>query len=241
MNMLGEARWVVSDKENTTIIGGEGGKVNIDKRIKQIKMELERSDSEFDKEKLQERLAKLSGGVAVIKVGAATETEMKEKKFRVEDAVAATRAAIEEGIVSGGGIALFEAAKTLEPKTLKLVGDEAKGLAIIKAALEKPLKTIAENAGKIGSDILQTISEKEPGVGFNAATGEFVNMMQAGIIDPLKVVKTELQNSLSVAATLITTEAVVTDIPEPKSTCAGHGGAVPGMGMSPGGMGMGEY
>lgn len=239
MNMLGEARRVIADKENTTIIGGEGSKANIEKRIKQIKMELERSDSEFDREKLQERLAKLSGGVAVIKVGAATETEMKEKKFRVEDAVAATRAAIEEGIVSGGGIALFEAAKTLDAKALKLVGDEAKGVAIIKAALEKPLKIIAENAGKVGSDILQALSEKEAGVGFDAVKGEFVNMIQAGIIDPLKVVKTELQNAFSVAATVITTEAVVTDIPEPKGgTCPAPGGAA-GMGMPPGGMG--EY
>ena len=241
INMLGEARRVVSNKENTTIIGGEGHKQDIEKRIKQIKMELERSDSEFDKEKLQERLAKLSGGVAVIKVGAATETEMKEKKFRVEDAVSATRAAIEEGIVSGGGIALFEASKSLDAKVLKLVGDEAKGLAIIKSALEKPLKTIAENAGKVGSDILQAVGEKESGVGFDAQKGEFVNMIQAGIIDPLKVVKTELQNAVSVAATLITTEAVVTDVPEPKGgACAAHGGAgAAGMGMSPGGMG--EY
>ncbi len=217
LNMLGQARRIIAGKENTIVVGGKGKKSAIESRISQIREQIKKIDSKWDKEKLEERLAKLMGGVAVIKVGAQTETEMKEKKFRVEDAVAATRAALEEGIVSGGGLALFEASKQLEIKSLKgisAVGDEAKGVAVIKSALEKPLKIIAENAGKTGSEVLAEVSKQEEGFGLNAATGEYVNMIQAGIIDPLKVVKTALQNAVSVAATLLTTEAIITDIPE---------------------------
>ncbi|TSC91936.1 MAG: chaperonin GroEL [Parcubacteria group bacterium Licking1014_17] len=218
LDMLGKARRVVSDKDKTVIVGGKGKKADIEKRVEQIKNQIKTVTSEFDKEKLQERLAKLSGGVAVIKVGAATETEMKEKKFRIDDAVAATRAALEEGIVVGGGVALFQAAKLLNPKAAGVpeYGDEAKGVAIIKAVLEKPLRTIAENAGKDSNEVIHEINGLEPGMGFDANTGKYVDMVKAGIIDPLKVVKTALINAASVASLILTTEAVVTDMPEPK-------------------------
>lgn len=219
IDMLGRAHRVVSTKDDTIIIGGKGKKPDIDKRVFQIKAQIEKTNSEFDKEKLQERLGKLSGGVAVIRVGAATETELKEKKFRIDDAVSATRAALEEGIVSGGGIALFEAAKQLNSKALKNVpefGDEAKGVLIIKSALEKPLRSIAENAGKDSNEVIQKVNGLETGMGFDALTGEYVDMIKAGIIDPLKVVRAALVNAASVASLILTTEAVVTDLPEEK-------------------------
>jgi chaperonin GroEL len=222
--MLGQAHRVVSNKDNTVIIGGKGKKADIDKRIAQIKAQLAKVTSEFDKEKLQERLAKLSGGVAVVKVGGATETELKEKKFRVEDSIAATRAALEEGIVAGGGIALFEAAKQLNAKSVPGVpefGDEAKGVAIIKAVLEKPLRIIAENAGKDSNEVVQQVSSREAGIGFDANKGEYVDMIKSGIIDPLKVVRTALFNAASVASLILTTEAVVTDLPEPEKEKGG--------------------
>jgi chaperonin GroEL len=218
LSMLGRARRVVSNKDDTVIVGGKGKKLDIDKRISQIKNQIAKTTSEFDKEKLQERLAKLSGGVAVIKVGAATETELKEKKFRIEDAIAATRAALEDGIVAGGGIALFEAAKELTAKSAGVAefGDEAKGVAIIKAILEKPVRTIAENAGKDSNEVIQKVMKLEPGMGFDASVGEYVDMIKSGIIDPLKVVRTALTNAASVASLILTTEAIVTDLPEPK-------------------------
>ena len=236
LSMLGKAHRIVSTKENTIIIGGKGKKAGIDKRVSQLKAQLINSTSDFDKEKLQERIAKLSGGVAVIRVGATTEIELKEKKFRIEDAVAATRAALEEGIVPGGGIVLFEAAKELNVKSVKGVhefGDEAKGLAIIKSVLERPLRVITENAGKDPNDVVHQVFTMEPGMGFNAATGEYVDMTDAGIIDPLKVVKAALINAVSVASLLLTTEAVITDEPEEKTSPTG------GMPPMAGGMGGG--
>ena len=230
LSMLGKAHRVVATKEDTIIIGGKGKKADIDKRVSQLKAQLAKSTSDFDKEKLQERIAKLSGGVAVIRVGATTETELKEKKFRIEDAVNATRAALEEGIVAGGGVALFEAARALDVKAVKGVsefGDEAKGVAVIRAVLEKPLRAIAENAGKDPNDVVQQVLKLEPGMGFDAATGEYVNMIDKGIIDPLKVVKAALTNAVSVASLILTTEAVITDEPEEKEN---KGGPVPPMG-----------
>ncbi len=230
--MLGQARRIVATKEATTIVGGKGKKSDIDKRVAQLKNQIIKSTSDFDKEKLQERLAKLSGGVAVIKVGALTETELKEKKFRVDDAVSATRAALEEGIVAGGGLALFEAAKELTAKGTGMleVGDEAKGLAIIKAALEKPMRTIAENAGKDANEVVENVFAGAPGRGFDALAGKYVDMFEAGIIDPLKVVKTALTNAVSVASLILTTEAIITDLPEEKETKMPMGGGMPGMG-----------
>ena len=217
LNILGEAKRVIANKDNTTIVGGAGSKSEIEKRIKQIKAQLEKTESGFDKEKLQERLAKLSGGVAVIKVGAATEVEMKEKKFRIEDAVSATKAAIEEGIVSGGGVALFEAAK--EIKSSKLAGavefgDEAKGVNLVINALESPMRVIAKNANKDDNEVIQAIGEKEKGIGFNAVTGEYADMIKDGIIDPLKVTRTALQNAVSIASMLLTSEVLISDLPE---------------------------
>jgi chaperonin GroEL len=229
--MLGRAHKVKSTKENTTIVDGKGKKSDIEKRVAQLKAQFEKTTSSYDKEKLQERLAKLSGGVAVIKVGAQTETEMKEKKFRIDDAVSATRAALEEGIVSGGGVALFNAARALAETKIKGVsafGDEAKGVAVIRSVLEKPLRTIAENAGKDANEVVSKLSESEEGHGYDAATGEYADMISAGIIDPLKVVKTALTNAVSVASLILTTEAVVTDKPEPKNQSVG--GPAGGMG-----------
>jgi len=234
LTMLGHARRIIATKDNTTIIGGKGKKADIDKRVAQLKAQIAKSTSEFDKEKLQERIAKLSGGVAVIKVGATTETEMKEKKFRIEDAVNATRAALEEGIVSGGGVALFEAGRDLNVKSIKGMlefGDEAKGLAVVKIALEKPLRAIAENAGKDSNEVVMKLATTPSGTGLNANAGEYGDMIKMGIIDPLKVVKIALLNAVSVSSMILTTEAVVTDIPEDKK---------PPMGGMPGGMG-GEY
>jgi len=231
LKMLGQARKVVSTKENTTIVEGKGKKSDIDNRISQIKKQIEQSDSEFDKEKLQERLAKLSGGVAVIKVGAATEVEMKAKKDKIEDALNATRAAVEEGIVAGGGVALIRALNALDD--VKLKEDEKIGFNILKRALEEPLRQIAQNAGKDGSVVAAEVKKGSGGFGYNAAADEYVDMFKAGIIDPTKVVRSALQNAVSAASMLLTTEAVVTDLPE-KKTCdhgqAGMPGGMPGMG-----------
>ncbi len=231
LSMLGKVHRVVAAKEETIFVGGKGKKPEIEKRIAQLKSQIAKSTSEFDKEKLQERLGKLSGGVAVIRVGATTETELKEKKFRIEDAVNATRAALEEGIVAGGGVALFEAAKELVSASIKgvpAVGDEARGVAIIKSVLEKPLRAIAENAGKDSNEVVSKVFSMEPGMGLNANTGEYVDMFKEGIIDPLKVVKAALANAVSVASLILTTEAVVAELPEPKTSPAG--GMPSGMG-----------
>jgi chaperonin GroEL len=209
---LGRAKRVTIDKENTTVVGGKGAKADIDGRIAQIKKAIEDTSSDYDREKLQERLAKLAGGVAVIKVGAATEVDMKERKARVEDALHATKAAAEAGIVPGGGVALIRAMKALD--SLKLKGDEAIGLKIVRRALEEPARQIAENAGLEGSVIVQEIKNRNIYEGFDAATEKFVNMIEAGIIDPTKVTRSALMNAASVAALMITTEALVTEIPE---------------------------
>ncbi|MBI4117270.1 MAG: chaperonin GroEL [Parcubacteria group bacterium] len=217
--MLGRAHKVVASKDDTTIVGGKGKKAGIDKRISQIRSQIEKATSDFDKEKLQERLGKLSGGVAVLRVGATTETELKEKKFRIEDAVNATRAALEGGIVAGGGVALFEAAKELNSKAIKgvpEVGDEARGVLVIKSVLEKPLRAIADNAGKDSNEVASKVFGMEPGWGFNALSGEYADMFKEGIIDPLKVVKATLVNAASIASLILTTEAVVAEFPEEK-------------------------
>ncbi len=218
LSMLGRAHRVVADKDKTIIVNGKGKKTDIDKRIAHIKNQIAKTTSDFDKEKLQERLAKLTGGVAVIRAGAATETELKEKKFRIEDAIAATRAALEEGIVAGGGLALFEAAKELTTQNAKVAefGDEAKGVAIVKAVLEKPMRAIAENAGKDSNEVIQKVMSLQSGLGFDANKGEYVDMIKSGIIDPLKVVRSALTNAASVASLILTTEAIITDLPEPK-------------------------
>ncbi|MBM7717474.1 chaperonin GroEL [Siminovitchia sp. FSL H7-0308] len=222
---LGRAAKVVVSKENTTIVEGAGDSANIASRINQIRAQLEETTSEFDKEKLQERLAKLAGGVAVIKVGAATETELKERKLRIEDALNATRAAVEEGIVSGGGTALVNVYK----KVAEIEGEEdvATGVRIVLRALEEPVRQIAQNAGLEGSVIVDRLKKEEVGIGFNAANGEWVNMIDAGIVDPTKVTRYALQNAASVAAMLLTTEAVVADKPEEN---AGGAPAMPDMG-----------
>ena len=217
---LGCAKSVKIDKDNTTIVDGAGDKKAIADRVAEIKNQIAKSTSDYDKEKLQERLAKLSGGVAVINVGAITETEMKEKKFRVEDTLAATRAALEEGIVSGGGIALIEASKVLDENQAGLTGDEKVGFKIVKRALEEPIRQISDNAGLDGSVIADKAKAEKAGIGFNAAKGEWVNMMDAGIIDPAKVTRCALQNAASVAGMLLTTECAITDIPEPPAPAA---------------------
>jgi chaperonin GroEL len=218
LSSLGRARRVTVTKDDTTIVEGAGSGDAIKGRIEQLKAEIEKSTSDWDKEKLQERLAKLSGGVAVIKVGAATETELKEKKHRMEDAVSATRAAVEEGIVSGGGVVLINAIPALD--SLKLEGDMATGANIVRRALEEPLRQIAINAGSEGSVIVEKVKGLKKGEGFNAATGEFVNMIKAGIIDPTKVTRSAVQNAASIAGLLLTTEALITDIPEKKASAA---------------------
>jgi chaperonin GroEL len=209
---LGRARKILSTKEETTIIEGKGSDEAIEARIKQIKTLIEDSTSEFDKEKLQERLAKLAGGVAVIKVGAATEVELKEKKHRVEDALSATRAAVEEGIVPGGGVAFINAIPTLDK--LKLEGDESTGATIVMRALVEPLRMIAQNAGKEGSVVVNTVKESKTGIGYDALRDDYANMKQRGIIDPAKVVRAGLENASSIAAIVLTTEALITDIKE---------------------------
>jgi len=234
---LGRAKRVKIDKENTTIIEGAGKTSAINGRIAQIKKQIEDSDSDYDKEKLQERLAKLSGGVAQINVGAATETEMKEKKARVEDALHATKAAREEGIVPGGGVALIRCIGVLQK--LKLDDDDEKtGVDIVARAIEEPARMIASNAGQEGSIVVQTIKSKATNTGFNAATLEYVDMVDAGVIDPTKVVRTALQNAASIAGLLITTEALITELPEKKEAGAGGGGGH-GHGGGPGGFGEG--
>ena len=216
LELLGRARKVVISKEETTIIEGLGDEAQLKGRVAQIRSEIEKSDSDYDKEKLQERLAKLAGGVAVIKAGAATEVELKERKHRIEDAVRNAKAAVEEGIVAGGGVALLQAA-TAAFKKLKLEGDEATGAKIVEVSIEAPLKQIAVNAGLEGGVIVEKVRNLEAGHGLNAATGEYVDMIKAGIIDPAKVTRSALQNAASIAALFITTEAVITDKPEPKS------------------------
>ena len=228
LSMLGRAKSVRIEKENTVIVDGLGATENIEARIGQIKMQLETTTSEFDKEKLQERLAKLAGGVAVIRVGAATETEMKEAKLRLEDALAATKAAVEEGIVSGGGSAYIHASKEVAALVETLSGDEKTGAEIILRALEAPLFHIAANAGLEGAVIINKVRESEPGVGFDALSEQYVNMIEAGIIDPTKVTRSALQNATSVASTLLTTESVVADIKSNEPNPAMQGG---GMGM----------
>ena len=230
---LGRAKRVKIDKENTTIIEGAGKTSAINGRIAQIKKQIEDTDSDYDKEKLQERLAKLSGGVAQINVGAATETEMKEKKARVEDALHATKAAREEGIVPGGGVALLRCIGVLQK--LKTEGDEKIGVDIVARAIEEPARMIASNAGQEGSIVVQTIKSKPTNTGFNAATLEYVDMVEAGVIDPTKVVRTALQNAASISGLLITTEALITELPE-KDKPAGGGGHG-GHGGGPGGFG----
>lgn len=231
LGQLGRARQIIVQKENTIIVDGAGSQQEIKNRIASIKMQIEDTTSEFDKEKLQERLAKLSGGVAVVQVGAATETEMKEKKLRIEDALSATRAAIEEGIVSGGGTAFINAIPAVNKLTESLTGDEKTGAMIIAKALEEPVRQIVTNAGLEGSVIVDKIKNSEAGVGFNVLTEEYVGMNEAGIVDPTKVTRSALQNAASVAAMLLTTEAVVGDIPEPTPPmpAGGMGGGMPGM------------
>ena len=228
LDQLGRAKSVKVEKENTVIVDGEGDKDAIQARLGQIKAQIEETTSEFDKEKLQERLAKLSGGVAVIRVGAATETEMKEAKLRLEDALAATRAAVEEGIIAGGGSAYIHAAKAVKEMAKELSGDEKTGAEIVLKALEAPLYHIAANAGLEGSVIINKVAESEVGMGFDALTETYVNMVESGIIDPAKVTRSALQNATSVASTLLTTESVVADIKED----------TPAPAMPAGGMGM---
>lgn len=233
ISMLGRAKNVKVDKENTTIINGAGKKSDIEERTAQIKAQILESTSDYDKEKLQERLAKLAGGVAVINVGAATEVELKEKKHRVEDALSATRAAIEEGVIPGGGVALVQAVKSLEKKNLDdLTEDEKIGYKIVRRALEEPIRQIAQNAGLDGSIIADKCKNSKKGVGFDANVMEWVNMVDNGIIDPMKVTRCALQNAASIAQLILTTECAITDIPEPAAPAAAP---APGAGM--GGMG----
>jgi chaperonin GroEL len=224
LELLGRARKVVISKEETTIIEGGGDDAQIKGRVAQIRSEIEKSDSDYDREKLQERLAKLAGGVAVIKAGAATEVELKERKHRIEDAVRNAKAAVEEGIVAGGGVALLQAATAAFAK-LKLEGDEATGAKIVEVSIEAPLKQIAVNAGLEGGVVVEKVRHLTAGHGLNAATGEYVDMIKAGIIDPAKVTRSALQNAASIAALFITTEAVIADKPEKAAaTPAGPGG-----------------
>ncbi len=226
---LGKAKKVTIDKDNTTIVEGGGESKGIEGRVKQIRVQVEETTSDYDREKLQERLAKLVGGVAIIKVGAATETEMKEKKARVEDAMHATKAAVEEGIVPGGGVALIRASKALDD--LKLEGDQKIGVAIIRRAIEEPARWIATNAGLEGSIVVAQIKDGKGDEGFNAATEVYEDLVKAGVIDPAKVVRNALQNASSIASLLLTTEALISEIPEEKKESAGGGHGMPGGGM----------
>jgi chaperonin GroEL len=226
---LGRARKVVVSKENTTIIDGAGDPAAIEGRIKQIKAQIEETSSDYDREKLQERVAKLAGGVAVIKVGAATEVEMKEKKARVEDALHATRAAVEEGIVPGGGVALLRARAAIEG--LKGINEEQNhGIQIALRAMEAPLREIVTNAGEEPSVIVNKVKEGNGSYGYNAATGEYVDMLEAGILDPTKVTRTALQNAASIAGLMITTEAMVGELPKKEEPAMGGAGGMGGMG-----------
>jgi chaperonin GroEL len=228
VELLGKARKVVVSKEETTIVEGSGDAEQIKGRVNQIRAEIEKSDSDYDREKLQERLAKLAGGVAVIKAGAATEVELKERKHRIEDAVRNAKAAVEEGIVAGGGVALLQASKIAFSK-LKLTGDEATGGKIVEYAVESPLKQIAINAGLEGGVVVEKVRSLETGFGLDAATGEYVDMIKSGIIDPAKVTRSALQNAASIAALFLTTEAVIADKPEPKGAAPMPGGDGGGM------------
>jgi chaperonin GroEL len=230
LNDLGRAKRITVDKDNTTIVDGAGDKDDIEARVKQIRAQIEETTSDYDREKLQERLAKIIGGVAVINVGAATETEMKEKKARVEDALNATRAAVEEGIVPGGGVAYLRCLSALDK--MKLEGDKKIGVDIVKRALEEPIRQIANNAGQEGSVVTEKVRNEKGSFGFDAAQDEYTDMIKAGIIDPTKVVRLALQNASSVASLMITTEAIVADKPEKK---APYPPMPPGGGM--GGMG----
>jgi chaperonin GroEL len=220
---LGRAKRVTIDKENTTIVEGEGSTADIQGRINQIRRQIEETTSDYDREKLQERLAKLAGGVAVVSVGAATETEMKEKKARVEDALHATRAAVEEGVLAGGGVAYLRTQKALD--SLKLEGDEAVGVQIVRRALEFPTRQLADNAGQEGALIVQEVKKRSGNEGFNVATGKYEDLVKAGVVDPTKVVRTALQNAASISALMLTTEALVAELPEQeKPGPAGPGG-----------------
>jgi chaperonin GroEL len=230
---LGRAKRVTIDKENTTVVEGEGKSADIQGRVSQIRRQIEETTSDYDREKLQERLAKLAGGVAVINVGAATETEMKEKKARVEDALHATRAAVEEGIVPGGGVAFIRAQKALDK--LELEGDEKVGAAIIRRAIEEPMRQLADNAGQEGALIVQEVKKRKGNEGYNVATGEYEDLVKAGVVDPTKVTRSALQNAASISGLLLTTEAIITEMPEKEK----GGGMPPGMGGGMGGgMGM---
>ena len=217
LDMLGRARQVRISKEETVIVDGAGNVDDIKKRINQIRAQIDETTSDFDREKLQERLAKLAGGVAVIEVGAATETEMKEK-LRIEDALSATRAAVEEGIVSGGGVVYLNLSDALTKLEDELSGDELTGVSIVKRALEEPLRIIAENAGAEGSVVVEKVKGMEKGYGYNAITNEFEMMISSGIVDPTKVARSAIQNAASIAGMLLTTEAIVTDLPEENGT-----------------------
>ena len=225
LDLLGQARKVVVTKDETTIVEGAGAAEQIEGRVRQIRTEIDNSDSDYDREKLQERLAKLAGGVAVIKAGAATEVELKERKHRIEDAVRNAKAAVEEGIVAGGGVALIQAGSKAFAK-LELEGDEATGARIVEIALEAPLKQIAVNAGLEGGVVVEKVRGLEPGWGLNAASGEYVDLIKAGIIDPAKVTRSALQNAASIAALFLTTEVVIADKPE--KAAAPAGGGMPG-------------
>jgi chaperonin GroEL len=226
---LGRAKRIVVDKENTTIVEGSGKSSDIQGRVKQIRRQIDETTSDYDREKLQERLAKLAGGVAVINVGAATETEMKEKKARVEDALHATRAAVEEGIVAGGGVALLRCAKAID--ALKLEGDEAIGATIVRRAIESPIRMLCANAGVEGAVVVGQVAAGKGNFGYNVATGNYEDLVKAGVVDPTKVTRTALQNAASVAGLLLTTECMITEIPEKKEAPAGGHGHGPGGGM----------
>ena len=221
LDMLGQARQVRITKDDTTIVDGKGSAEAIEGRKAQIRREIEETDSDYDREKLQERLAKLAGGVAVVKVGAATETELKERKSRVEDALSATRAAVEEGIVPGGGVTLIEIQSALDD--IEVEGDVKTGVEIFRRALEAPLRTIAENAGVEGAVIVDRVRSEKPGVGYNALTGEFVDMVAAGIIDPAKVTRSAVENAASIAGMVLTTEALIADEPEEEQPAPNSG------------------
>lgn len=239
LNMLGEAKKIVATKENTTIVGGAGGKADIEHRVAQIRTQIEQTDSSFDREKLEERMAKLSGGVAVIRVGAATEVEQKEKQHRIEDAVAATKAAIAEGVVPGGGVALMRAVdvldKMIEAAEKGANRDEWTGMKILREAIQKPLWQIAENAGISGSVVVEAVRKLKGSHGFNAATGEYEDLIKAGIVDPTKVTRSALQNAVSAASMLLTTEVVVSEIPEKNPPAGGQMPDMHGMGGMGGG------
>jgi chaperonin GroEL len=230
LDELGRAKSVMIDKENTTIVEGGGKPSEIQGRVNQIRRQIEETTSDYDREKLQERLAKLAGGVAVINVGAATETEMKEKKARVEDALHATRAAVEEGIVPGGGVALLRCLPVLD--ALKLGGDEQIGVDIVKRAIEEPLRALAMNAGVEGSIVVQEVKKRKGNEGYNVSTAEYEDLVKAGVVDPKKVTRTALQNASSIAGLLLTTECLITEMPEkekPAPMGGGHGGGMGGM------------